>query len=454
MRPCFYWLRARPIALLIAGVVALSGCDRIKTKIKSIVEQASPAPDKNAPLSNDEKAMNGMLEDPKLYDATKPEGGAKEPEVQINKSANVSILGYHDFRESGGTPVLISGDKFRKQMQAIKDAKIPVIPLSQLLAWKRGEQDVPEEAIVITMDDGWEGVYKIAYPILKEFGFPFTVYLYKNYVNIGGRSMTWEQIKEMMQHGCDVQSHTVSHDSLTNRKHLPAEEYQVRLIKELKESKEFLEQNLGIQVTSLAYPYGVLDDTVVDTTLQLGYEAGVTVSPQKVTWDTPNGRLPRYIVHGEEDTVFRNSTTFRTRGGDLSNKVIAIDAKNDKGELLVKLKPEPNSTIIERRPTIEANLIKLGSIVPESIRVRVAGYGVVPATFDKSTFILSYQIPTKLRRDECAVSITFKRDLNAPEELITWKFKIDLAAAYLPQETFAQPAEPSESVLPASPVAK
>jgi peptidoglycan/xylan/chitin deacetylase (PgdA/CDA1 family) len=38
------------------------------------------------------------------------------------------------------------------------------------------------------MDDGWEGVYTYAYPVLKEYGFPFTIYLYKKYVNIGGRS--------------------------------------------------------------------------------------------------------------------------------------------------------------------------------------------------------------------------------------------------------------------------
>ncbi len=447
---------------LLAGALLLSSCDRLKAKIKGAISRSSESPPASpGPLTPDEQSMNNMLQDPKLYDSGKPEAAA-EPARSINKSALVSILGYHDFRESGGSPVLISGWKFRQQMQAIKDSKIPVIPFSQLLAWKRGEVDVPEESIVITMDDGWEGVYKIAYPILKEFNFPFTVYLYKNYVNIGGRSMKWEQIREMMQNGCEIGSHTVSHDSLTNRKKLPAQEYQMKLISELRDSRDFLEHNLGVKVTSLAYPYGVLDDTVVDTTLQIGYEGGVTVSPQKVTWDTPNGRLPRYIVHGEEDTVFRNGTTFRTRGGDLSNKVIAIDAKDDKGEPLLSLSPAPNSVIKERTPVIEANLRKLGSIVPDSIRMRVAGFGVVPHTFDKDTFVVGYQVPSKLRREDCAVSISFKRDLKAAEEMVTWKFKIDLAAAYMPQTTFtvepqkreAPPALPGETIAPAVPVGR
>ena len=164
----------------------------------------------------------------------------------------------------------------------------------------------------------------------------------------------------------------------------------------------------------------------------LATKAASPSAPRKSPGTPPNGRLPRYIVHGEEDTVFRNGTTFRTRGGDLANKVIAIDSKNDQGESLVQLKPEPNSTITDRSPLIEANLLKLGSIVPESIRVRVGGFGIVPAKFDPKTFILSYQVPIKLRREECNVTLTFKRELEKPEEMVTWKFKIDLAAAYLP----------------------
>ena len=163
-------------------MVVFTGCDRIKARIKSVVDQtqSEPAPSEPKSLSPEEEAMNKMLQDPKLFDPNAPNSPESDtPTVEINKSATVSILGYHDFRERGGTPMIIASPKFRDQMQAIKDSKIPVIPLSDVLAWKRGEKDIPEEAIVLTMDDGWEGVYQYAYPILKEFGFPFTVYLYK-----------------------------------------------------------------------------------------------------------------------------------------------------------------------------------------------------------------------------------------------------------------------------------
>ncbi len=441
----------RTLGAAVLCAMVLTSCDRVKERVLQIVEQTKPPPPPTPvpeakPLTPEEEAMNKMLLDPKLFDSSAPDAVVPvAPVVEINKSATVSILGYHDFRERGGTPMIIAGSKFREQMQAIKDAKISVIPMSEFMAWKRGEKNIPEESIVITMDDGWEGVYKIAYPILKEFGYPFTIYLYKKYVNIGGRSMTWGQIKEMMKHGCEVGSHTVSHEALTKKGKMTDEQYQAWLLSELRDSKEFLEQNLGVKMTSVAYPYGNHNPQIEDLSLQVGYEVGITVNGSKVSHDQPNGKISRYIVHGEEDSVFRMATRFRARGELTNAKSLALDTKDAGGTPLVQVKPEANSTIKERRPLIEANLLKLGSIVPESLKVRVSGFGVVPATFDPTTFLLRYQVPFSLRREECNVTITFKRDLTAEEEMITWKFRIDLAAAYLPSAA-AVPMVPAEVV--------
>jgi peptidoglycan/xylan/chitin deacetylase (PgdA/CDA1 family) len=428
-----------------AALLHLTSCDRVKAKVKSILDGAAPksAPQSaqpSAPLPTAEESMNQAAEGGKVFDTSvpattqpMPEPGEPEEEVvEINKSALVSILGYHDFRDRGGSPMIIAGPKFRQQMQAIKDSKIPVVPLSDVLAWKRGEKNIPDECIVITMDDGWQGVYSIAYPILKEYGFPFTVYIYKKYVNIGGRSMKWVEIKEMMQHGCEVGSHCVTHDALTKKGKMNDQQYQLWLLNELQESKQFLEANLGTPVLSVAYPYGNHNDMIVQLTHQVGYEAAVTVANTKVAHDTPNGKLGRYIIHGEQDGNFNLATTFRSRGGLGSSDVLANDAKAPDGSNLFTLLPAPNATVPERRPVIEAHLAKVESIVPESIKVRVSGFGLVPYTFNKETFIVRYQPPIKMRDPDVNVTISFKRALEAKEELVSWHFKVDLAASYLP----------------------
>ena len=120
----------------------------------------------------------------------------------------VSVLGYHDFSETTPeTEMLIRTSKFRKQMEAIKNLGLPVIPMADFQAWKRGEKDIADKSIVITIDDGWKAVYTDAYPILKEFGFPFTLFLYKNYVDGGGKALTSAMIEEMQKSGATIGSH-------------------------------------------------------------------------------------------------------------------------------------------------------------------------------------------------------------------------------------------------------
>lgn len=432
------------ILLLALTAATLSGCKRIEDKMRRLAEQSGvtppPPPPPEPPLTEEEQAIEKKLLESAMADSAELEIPASQ-EFELNKSSVVAILGYHDFRDRGGSPMLIAAPKFREQMQAIKDSNIPVIPLSDVLAWKRGEKNIPEESIVITMDDGWEGVYTYAYPVLRDFGFPFTIYLYKDYVNIGGRSLDWEQIKEMMQHGCEVGSHSVAHASLKKRpaKVKTDEDFQLWILSEFKDSREFLETNLGIKVTSFAYPFGIYDQSVMETGLQIGYEALVTVNGQKVTWDTPNGELGRYIIHGDSDTNFKYATNFRGRGDVTSNKFLVADKKNAQGEQLVVLRPGPEEIITERAPLIEANLQKVGTVDPASIEMRIGGLGTVPTVYDPASMTVRFKFPYRLRHDECVVSLSFKRAADQPAEVLTWRFKIDLKAAYLPAEELSEP---------------
>jgi len=424
----------------LLALLVMPSCKRIEDKLQRLAEKSGAAPAKaekaEPALTPEQEAIEKKLAESAMQAAAVPEPVITAPATpEINKSATVSILGYHDVRERGGSPMLIAGSKFRQQMQAIKDSQIPVIPLADVMAWKRGEKSIPPESIVITFDDGWEGVYEQAYPVLKEFGFPFTVYLYKKYVNIGGRSMTWDQVRDMMRNGCEIGSHSVSHESLKKKPKagMSDADYQAWVLAELKDSRDFLEQNLKIKITSFAYPYGVFDDEIMNTGLQIGYESLVTVNGQKVGFDTLNGKLGRYIIHGDSDTNFKLATSFRGRGDVSSNKFLLADAKNDKGEPLVILSPAPDSTITQRRPVLEANLKNAGTVIPESVKLRIGGLGTVPATYDPATMTLRYEFPYKLRRDECLASLTFQRDAAQPAEVVNWRFKLDLTAAYAPE---------------------
>jgi peptidoglycan/xylan/chitin deacetylase (PgdA/CDA1 family) len=386
---------------------------------------------------------------------TPEEEAPKAPAFELNKSSLVSIMCYHDFAEKPAkSDMVITHATFRTQMQALKDANIPVIRMSDVLAWKRGEKNIPDEAVVITMDDGWVGVHNYAFPILKEFGYPFTFYLYKNYVNRGGRSMTIAQIKEMLDYGAEVGSHSVSHQDLRAKHGKTDEAYAAWLKEEIEGSKKYIEGLLGVTCKTFAYPYGNKSPEIAQLCLDAGYEAALTVNPQKTTWDKENALMPRFVQIGDKDINFKLATSFHGTANSIANsKFIKVDAVNDKGEKLVQLTPGPGETVTDRLPVITANLSRLGAIIPETIVMRISGFGAVPVEFDPATQFISYRVPQRLRLDECTVNLSFRRTDAEKDELVSWKFKIDQSASYLPQELVTEPApetpEPAPKAAPA-----
>jgi peptidoglycan/xylan/chitin deacetylase (PgdA/CDA1 family) len=96
------------------------------------------------------------------------------------------ILAYHGFSledEHLWNPELfMHPDYFRARMQLLKKRGLAVLPLGEAVQ-RLYANDLPENCVALTFDDGYYDFYKRAYPILKEFNFPSTVYLTTFYVN-------------------------------------------------------------------------------------------------------------------------------------------------------------------------------------------------------------------------------------------------------------------------------
>ncbi|RBP46173.1 polysaccharide deacetylase [Roseimicrobium gellanilyticum] len=461
-------MKRRPPSLFhLATLIAMAGllmlvpaCDKLKELLpkQPPQQEAPPAPVEN-PLTAEEEQLQKGMEGEGTFSAKVDFGEVpKALPFELNRSSVVSILLYHDFVERiPRNEMMVSKGVFRAQMQALKDANIPVIPMSDLLAWKKGEKNIPEAAVVITLDDGWVGVHEIAYPILKEFGYPFTLYLYKKYVGGAGRSMTVDQIKEMLANGGELGSHSVSHQAMAQmRRSKSPEQYQAWLHDEIHESKRWLEETFKLPCRTFAYPYGDKNADIVRQVMEAGYDAAVTVNPQKLNWDTHAGELPRFTQLGDQDANFRVATSFYGGGKSIADsRFIKTDAVNEQGEKLVTLKPEPNATIADRLPLIEANLAKIGPIIPETLVLKVGGFGTVLARYDPNTQVVSFRVPQKIRLDSCNVMLSFRRQGADKDELVSWQFKIDKKAAYLPQAAEAAPSAPAPQspAPPASPKA-
>lgn len=351
------------------------------------------------------------------------------PPLPKDDGTRVSILGYHEFSSTlAPSQMRIRTATFRKQMEALKNLGLPVIPLRDFLAWKKGTKFIPPRSVVLTIDDGWKSVYTEAFPILKEYRFPFTVYLYKNYVDGGGRALTTAMIKEMQKHGCTIGSHSVSHPFPGTVKYHARkgdEAYEKFLRREFGESKRFLEEKFGQDITTYAYPGGYYTESMYPMAEEFGYDYLFTVLPGKVRRDLDNRRLPRYIIHGNSDLHFEQATTFKSI---LGAEAVAGAVVQTTPHPVV---PEPGSRIESRLPSISADLSGVKNLDPETIVMRVSGFGRVKHKFDPTTSRLIWTVNRRLRHRVCEVNMQWRlKGRTKYESPMRWSFLIEREAAY------------------------
>lgn len=415
--------------LLLIGVMVcplLVSCEKVAPYVEKAKKVLNRAPE---PEPEALPEVEGPIPPP-------PQPVKMEP--TINKDARVSVLGYHDFTEGASTnDMILNIQDFRNQMQAIRDAKLPVISMQQFLDWKRGKADIPAQSIMITIDDGWKDTHTLALGVLKEFEYPFTIFLYKNYINIGGRSMSLDQIREIAANGGTISSHTTSHQSLSARGERSQQAYDDWLRDELAGSIQYLEKTFGdtkVVAKTLAYPFGIYNDRVIELAREGGYEACFTVNGKKTTWDTDDMLIGRYVVHGKTLANFDPALDFGGSGETSAGRKLLAEHTTNDGKPegpLVTVSPTPDSLVGDRMPEIKVDLSKLEAVNPESIVMRISGFGRVSPKFDPVSSVLKYQIPQVLRTEACAVQLSFRHGDDKTNETINWTFRIEPIADYL-----------------------
>lgn len=198
--------------------------------------------------------------------------------VLIAEEPWVMILGYHRIVQKRQLHPDVTVSAFEEQLEFIK-ANYEVISLDYLVRCLKEKNPPTANSIVITLDDGDESIYTHAYPLLKKYNLPATVFYYSNYLGNGG--ITRAQIKEMSENGICFGSHTKTHALLTVKlKGESAEGYQKRLREELTESKKTIEEITKKEVKYLAYPYGKHNEVVDAEAVKAGYMAAVGIA-----WD-------------------------------------------------------------------------------------------------------------------------------------------------------------------------
>jgi peptidoglycan/xylan/chitin deacetylase (PgdA/CDA1 family) len=196
----------------------------------------------------------------------------------------------------------ITPELFERQMRFLKERHYNVVALETLIPYLRDGKKIPPKTVAITFDDGYKNNYTYAFPILKRYQFPATIFIIVEEV---GRPLndhlSWDEMKEMQDSGLVFfGSHAMGPDPLYKIK------TEDELHRQIFDSKKILEKRLGREVAVFSYPEGAFDEHVLGLVREAGYQMAVATSPGKETANNDLFALKRQrvSVNSENPVVF------------------------------------------------------------------------------------------------------------------------------------------------------
>jgi peptidoglycan/xylan/chitin deacetylase (PgdA/CDA1 family) len=228
-------------------------------------------------------------------------GRASIPILMYHSIADEDEAGLHPYYRTATAPPV-----FAAQMESLQQNGFSVIDLSKALGCF-SEPEAKKNSVVITFDDGFRNFYRNAFPILNRYGFTATMYLPTAYIGQsrlsfkGKECLTWSEVRELRKHGISFGSHTVTHPQLHD---CDADARK----KEVADSKQTIEQELGSAVQSFAYPYAFPETDASfkrrfrEELHQAGYENGVCTVVGRLDPASDPFFLKRLPINSDDDS--------------------------------------------------------------------------------------------------------------------------------------------------------
>jgi peptidoglycan/xylan/chitin deacetylase (PgdA/CDA1 family) len=196
--------------------------------------------------------------------------------------------------------------RFQRQMRWLKWRGYAVISLSTLIAHRAAGTLPPARAVVITFDDGFADNHRHALPVLREHGFPATVFVVSGGIGataswpgdaalLGRSLLSASQLQEMRAAGIEIGAHTRTHPSLTSLG--PGAQHA-----EVAGSRAELTDRFG-DINAFAYPFGDHDAATAERVASAGFAAACCSKSGINDPATPSFALRRLEVRGHDSLL-------------------------------------------------------------------------------------------------------------------------------------------------------
>ena len=216
---------------------------------------------------------------------------------------------YHAFgtREEAPSRFILPVRRFACQMAWLSRLGYNVLGLEDFLRYRQEHRLPPTPSVVITIDDGYQDNFTLAFPILSRYRFPATIFLVseklgqdnhwdENSKLTGRPLLSLSQVEQMLKQGIYFGAHTRTHPHLTA---LREEDVQ----REIYGSKQDLEKMLNVPIQAFAYPYGDFNAAVRAVVEEAGFQGSCSVEGGTNSPKTPLHILRRAEVYGTDSLL-------------------------------------------------------------------------------------------------------------------------------------------------------
>ncbi|NEW60402.1 polysaccharide deacetylase family protein [Sulfurovum sp. bin170] len=180
--------------------------------------------------------------------------------------ADAHIFVYHRFGDTRHPSTNTSIAELRKEFNYFKKNGYKVVKLETLINALKEDREIPDNWIVLTIDDNFKSFYTKGLPIFKEFGYPFTIFLYLKATQEGYKDYTsFDQLRKIAKYG-SFEYHSYAHAHMVNMS-----EKEIR--EDFDKGLAIFEKEFGIKPKYFVYPYGEYNEQLERITKEYGFEA-------------------------------------------------------------------------------------------------------------------------------------------------------------------------------------
>ncbi len=209
-----------------------------------------------------------------------------------NIKNHATILLYHHISEFTPKSTSISPKTFEEHLQYLYENNYQVWDVHKIIDYLSSNKNIPKKVVAITFDDAYKSIYTNAYPLLKKYNYPFTIYI--NSAPIGKKSiyLNWDELNIMKNSLATFGSHSNYHNFLIRKE---IDNWENTTFNDLKESNKIIFENTNVKVNSFAYPFGEYDKELIKIVKSL-YTFALAQQSGSVDYDFKPYEIPRFSM--------------------------------------------------------------------------------------------------------------------------------------------------------------